>query len=490
MMPSKPLRLGLFAKVMIAFVVLIIVGAVLTIWLARRATAEEFVVFTSEMNQQQAGALAPVLADYYRENGSWAGVQAVLETPLTSMMGPGSGMGMGSMMGNRRGPGQGQGQGPGPMAGMSIWQMVGSRVLLADQGGQILADTAGELVGAQLDQEALTAGVPIHVGDRAAGTVLVTAGILSADQNTNFLDEVGRAILLSALTAGIVAFVFGGLILWQVIRPLRQLTGAAQAIAEGELAQQVNVTSRDEIGDLAAAFNQMSDRLARSELLRRQMTADIAHELRTPLAVIQGNVEALQDGIFPLTIGALAPIQDKTDLLYRLVEDLRQLTLAESGQLPLDRQPVDFSTLAAKIVESFLASAEAKGIMLSFKAQASLPPVDIDAQRMEQVLGNLVANALQYTPEDGQVIVDLVQTGDDLLISVQDSGPGIPPEALPNVFERFYRVDQSRTRDRDGGGSGLGLAVAQSIVQAHGGRIGVDSQMGQGARFWFTVPID
>jgi len=269
---------------------------------------------------------------------------------------------------------------------------------------------------------------------------------------------------------------------------MRELTDATRAIAAGDLTQRVTVDADDEIGDLARAFNQMAAGLERGEALRRQMTADIAHELRTPLSVIQGNVEALQDGVFPLTVEALEPIQAKTELLGRLVEDLRNLALAEAGQLPLDRQPTDLARLVEGAVAAFQPAAEAKGIALDLAAAPGLPLAEADPQRIEQVLVNLISNALRHTPAGGRVEIDLApKPAGGLTVRITDTGPGIPPEALTNVFERFYRVDRGRGRG-EGGGTGLGLAVARSIVEAHGGVIRVENAPGRGASFWFTLP--
>ncbi len=220
------------------------------------------------------------------------------------------------------------------------------------------------------------------------------------------------------------------------------------------------------------------------------MTADIAHELRTPLSVIQGNVEALQDGIFPLTADSLKPIRAKTNLLTRLVEDLRQLSLAEAGQLPLDKTPTDLAALIQRALTDFQATAESKQISLQTNSSPDLPLVDVDPQRIEQVLVNLLSNALRHTPVGGKIDVKVGMDGNGRVrLTIRDTGPGVFAEEAVNVFERFYRVDQGRAREDNGGGSGLGLAVVRSIIETHDGQIGVDSDPGQGAAFWFTLPV-
>ncbi|MEJ2748816.1 MAG: ATP-binding protein [Anaerolineae bacterium] len=462
-------RLGLFLKLMGAFILIVAIVGILVTWQARRATQAEFALYTTAAGQRQAQFLAPTLAEYFRSNGRWDGVEAILSS--------GGMMGRGGMMG-----------GGGMMANTNVWQMMGLRVLVADDNGRIAADSANEMTNVQLDNDNLANGTPILLDGQQIGTVLVTNLEQTTVQNEQFLQQVNRAILLAVLAASVAALLLGGLLTWTMTRPLRQLTQAAEAISEGNLDQRVHVQAGDEIGDLAAAFNQMSDRLARAERLRRQMTADIAHELRTPLSVIQGNVEALQDGVFPLTADSLEPIRAKTNLLTRLVEDLRQLTLAETGQLPLDKTPTDLAALAQRTLADFQAVAESKQISLRINQTADLPLVNIDPQRIEQVLVNLLSNALRHTPVGGQIWVAMEEENGRVRLTVSDNGPGLSAEEAANVFERFYRVDQGRTREENGGGSGLGLAVARSIIEAHGGQIGVKSEPGQGAAFWFTLP--
>lgn len=487
-----PFRPGLFLKLMAAFVVVLLAMALLSTWLARRATQAEFMLFTTALGERQAELLAPLLADYYRTNGSWEGVNQVLAGGAVES-GPGGMMGPGMMR-----PG---GQ---MMRSGEMWQMMGLRALVVDLGGRVVADSAGDspesIRGEQLAAADLAAGTPIIVDGTRIGTALVTSLEQTAGQSERFLQQVNRAILLSVLAGSALALLLSALIAWRLTRPLRTLTAAAAAIAAGELEQQVDVRPGDEIGDLAATFNQMAARLARAEALRRQLTADVAHELRTPLAVIQGNVEALQDGIFPLTPEALAPIHAKSSLLIRLVEDLRQLALAETDALPLERVPLDVVPIVREVVAEFQASTREKDIALALAAPATLPPVFVDRQRLAQVVSNLVNNALQYTPTGGTISVQMdraarlpeippVAAQNALGLVVRDSGPGIAPADLPNVFERFYRADKGRGREADGSGSGLGLAIARSLVEAHGGVIGAGNAPDGGAVFWLTLPF-
>jgi signal transduction histidine kinase len=250
----------------------------------------------------------------------------------------------------------------------------------------------------------------------------------------------------------------------------------------------VETRSQDEIGELAGAFNRMSADLARASQLRRQMTADIAHDLRTPLSLILAHAEALRDGVLPPAPETFTLIHDEATHLSRLVDDLRTLSLADAGELALNRRPSPPAELLERAVAKQMIRAQTHDVGLHTEAAPGLPLVNVDPDRMAQVLGNLLDNALRHTPGGGRVECRVTQTEAvrAVTFSVSDSGPGIAPEDLPHVFERLYRSDKSRRRDAPG--SGLGLAIARSIIEAHGGRIWAESPPGQGAHFFVQVP--
>jgi signal transduction histidine kinase len=232
----------------------------------------------------------------------------------------------------------------------------------------------------------------------------------------------------------------------------------------------------------------MAERLERDERQRRSLLADVSHELRTPLAVVQGNLEALLDGVYPADEAHLSGLLEETRVLTRLVDDLRTLTLSEAGSLPLHREPTDVAVLAAEVAASFRPAAEAAGVTLTASVDEGVPLLDVDPVRTHEVLTNLVANALRYTPRGGRVtIAGVVETGQRtsqgarVRLAVTDTGPGMAPEVLAHVFERFWKSPDSR-------GSGLGLAIARNLVEAHGGQIGADSRPGEGTTVWFTLP--
>lgn len=303
-----------------------------------------------------------------------------------------------------------------------------------------------------------------------------------------YLAAINDALWLAGGLAALAAVGVGLVLARQISGPIRHLTRAARRMAGGDLDQRVPVRSRDELGELAAAFNSMADAVGHQEQLRRRMAADIAHELRTPLAIIQADLEAMLDGVRPVSPEAVADVHQETRLLSRLIDDLRDLSLAETGQLPLQKQPTDLGELARASAARFAPRAEEKGVGLEVEAAEDLSRADVDPDRISQVLGNLLENALRHTPPGGRVELR-VGPGErpaTLQATVRDTGPGIPAEHLPNVFEHFYRADHARSR-KDGG-SGIGLAVVKQLVEAHGGRVWVESPPGQGTTFGLVLP--
>jgi signal transduction histidine kinase len=291
---------------------------------------------------------------------------------------------------------------------------------------------------------------------------------------------------LAALAAMAIAVFLGVILARTLTRPVRDLTGAIQAMARGELRQEVPVRSSDELGTLTATFNQMSADLARANDLRRQQIADIAHDLRTPLTVITGYIEALRDGVLRPTPARFDAMNTEAQHLKRLVDDLRTLSLADAGELPMTPQPTAPAALLERLAAAYAPQAAARGIALAVDAAPDLPEVAVDPERMVQVLGNLVTNALRHTPAGGRIDLAARAEGARVTLTVTDTGEGIPPDVLPHIFDRFYRGDPARSQPD--GESGLGLAIAKSIVEAHGGTIAATSAPGQGTTFTITLP--
>ena len=299
----------------------------------------------------------------------------------------------------------------------------------------------------------------------------------------SMFESLGYAVTASVLAALLVSLFLSR----RIVAPVRTLTSASEHIAGGHYAERVEVNGTDEIAQLATRFNQMAAQLEQVESMRRQLIGDVTHELRTPLTSIKGYMEGLIDGVLPSTPETFNQIHREADRLSRLVDDLQELSRVEAKAYSLDIRSVAVSNLVQTTVKRLSPQATAKRINLHSSLPADLPPIQADEDRITQVLVNLVANAIQYTPEDGNVTISATHQADEIHISVKDTGVGIPPEHLANLFTRFYRVDKSRSRNA-GGGSGIGLTIAKHLVEAHGGRIWANSQgEGQGSTFTFSL---
>lgn len=296
------------------------------------------------------------------------------------------------------------------------------------------------------------------------------------------VNVVFRPLGFGAFLVLLIVLVFSARAFRRTIEPVGEVIDAAQRVADGDYATRVRERGPREVRDLLHAFNEMTTRLQANDAERRRLLADVSHELRTPLTVIQGNLEGMLDGVYPLDRPHLEPVLDETRQLARLIEDLRTLALTESGALHLQKESTDLAVLLNEIRASFRAQAENSEITLTVETPPALPNVEIDPARIRQVIENLIANALRYTPHNGEIRVVCTTNAQQVSIAVQDTGRGIAPEELPHIFERFYKARDSR-------GTGLGLAIAKSLVEAHGGRIFVESELDKGTRIWFTLPI-
>jgi len=298
----------------------------------------------------------------------------------------------------------------------------------------------------------------------------------------NFEDTVKSGLLIGVTSGTILAIIAGVVLARQLIRPIKTLTAASNKLADGELGYQVTPTTNDEIGELTKAFNRMSHDLAHANQLRRQMTADIAHDIRTPLTVIAGYTEGLSDGKIATSPETFAVMHEQVQLLQHLLDDLRTLSLTDAGELRLNTQRIDPRMLLERTAVTYLHQAEQNQITLRVDAPSDLPLVDVDVERMVQVLNNLVGNALRHTPEQGKVtLIGGLENG-RVVLQVTDTGSGIATQDLPNVFERFYRADDARQRT-DTHSTGLGLAIAKAIVDLHGWQISVTSKVDYGTTF-------
>jgi len=327
-------------------------------------------------------------------------------------------------------------------------------------------------------------GMGFGFGRQGPGTVDTTAQLF-ADYRAGFND----AFLIAGAAALAVAVILSVLFSRSVTHPVQAMSSAAERIAAGHYDERVPVSGEDELSQLAGRFNQMAQNLADVESMRRLLIADVSHELRTPLTAIQGSVEGLMDGVLPASDETYEQIHAEARRLNRLVDDLQELSRVEAHAYELRLEPVELAPLMQTVIKRLGPAAASKNISLTSQLAGTLPKVRGDADRLVQVLSNLVNNALQYTPEGGSVTISAREVAREVQVSVRDSGVGIGAEHLGHVFDRFYRVDKSRSRQA-GGGSGIGLTIARLLVEAHGGRIWAESEgEGKGSVFAFTVPI-
>lgn len=435
------MRHSITAKLIVSFLIVSVLNLILIGIFTHWSTNEEFRRYVSSQDQSSSVTL---LSEYYAENGSWDGIEAVIDEQY---------------------------------AGFSPFT-------LFDNEGQILVGEPSGMIAPMYSDN----GLAIVVDGETVGILqfndMRSRMRPSGDQFLAKMDDIFRYSFSGAL---LLALTLGLLLSRYLTRPIREMTAATRAIADGNLAQAVPVRSRDELGELAESFNRMNKNLADSLNLRRQMTADIAHELRTPLSIIIGHADGIHDGVLPLSMDTVEIIRDEAVRLESLVEDLRTLSRADAGELPLDLQPVSPSKLLNEARSIYLHRAGQKNITLDLDVAENLPEIHIDFARMMQVLSNLLDNAIRYTPENGRMLLSAKKIETTLEICVQDSGSGLSAEEAEHIFDRFYRADSSRQRDE--GGSGLGLAISKSIVEEHGGTIFAESPPGEGLRVFIRLPL-
>ena len=478
------LRLGIRLRLILGF------AAVLTLSMAAAAVCTGFAAhrevsdIQKEQDRVRAGRVHSALADYYDEAGDWDGLQDFV---------------------NRIG-----------------FQSERAIVVL-DADGNVIADNRSLrrrhddrghriLFNAGIPRGPLPPPqyfIPITSGDAEVGAVAIAAGRRggpiyifpepsfneepsfdepedSEPPLTQFTEGVTRTLILAGLVAGIVGILLVLLLSRRILGSIGNLTTAARRLGSGDLSSRVPVRGNDEVAQLGHAFNNMADALEDSERQRRAMVSDVAHELRTPLSNIQGHIEAMQDGLLQPDATTLDTVHQQTLYLSRLVSDLRLLALTEARELRLQPEPASIADIAARVADSFRPRAEAQSVRLDTDLTDGLPLLNLDRLRIEQAMGNLVDNAIRYTPPGGTVTIAALRYEDGVRVVVTDTGPGIPNDALPHVFDRLYRVDPSR--DRATGGAGLGLTIARRLAEAHGGTVWVESEEGAGSRFGFDLP--
>ncbi len=485
----------LWVRLTLAFALVILVTAGVVAVMADLTAGRALRYYLSYSDMLPHQVLVDRLAAFYRLQGSWQGIEPLLDQ-ASAIPGP--------MLGTRRAPGRDVSPG-GPL-----------HFVLAGADGRVVYDGLEDRPGRRLSRDEQAVAQQIVVDDEVVGHLVVTVPIRSmvlGPLEESFVQRLRRWLVIGALLAGGLGLVLVLTVSHSMTAPLRRLAEAARAVASRDFGHRVEVDGSAEMAEVAQAFNDMAAALQESEKQRRHMVADLAHELRTPLSVVQGNLRAILDDVYPLEKAEVARLYDETRLLSRLVDDLRDLALADAGQLRLNLAPTDAAQVVGITVDSLAPAAELQAVDLQAQVSGALPPVQADPDRLAQVLRNLLINALRHTPAGGRVAVSVAAVDGKIQFAVSDTGEGIAPEDLPCVFDRFWRADPARVRrlgaagfatsaetsaetsaqpaaseERWGGGSGLGLSIAQSLVEVQGGKIWAESMPGQGSTFRFNLP--
>ncbi len=466
--------MSLYRKGLLAFALVILIAIATVFLLVSRQAEGKFRQYTL-LYSGRTQNLGTALITYYAAHNSWDGLQATL--PNLSA-GASTQQGQGG-----RGAGRGSGQW-GVQGSAEIWDF-----RVADADGKVVAHLEGDAQGTITRTEMVQA-LPLSLNGETIGYLLPDPTsahtLVLGGLEQQYLRQIRTALWTGAAAAFVAALLVGGVLMRSVVAPVKRLTHAAEAVAQGNLEARAAISAHDEIGQLGRAFNAMAENLARSQAARQAQTADIAHELRNPLAVLRGTLEAIADGVYTPTPENLDPALAQVQTLTRLVEDLRVLALADAGELRLERQQLDLAALLTREIEAHRVPLQEEGLGLTCTLPATLPEIYGDSDRLAQVLNNLLANAAHHVPTGGEVRVSARAEQHGVLVQIADNGPGVPEADLPRLFERFWRGDPSRSRDT--GGSGLGLAIARRIIEAHEGHIWATTTPGGGLTVAFWLP--
>jgi len=458
-------------KIILVLVIVSLVGALFTTFYIQIRTRNAFDAYVKTQEQL---TLAELLTTHYEENSSWENAELYFSEFYRGRFSGFPGGGAQGKNPNR----PGDNQAPPPF-------------VLTDPNGIVLisqTNHAGYLRGDQVTENILQNSVALEINDTVEG-FLVSVPV-SPNRNTiqqTFLGTVQQGLVISSLITLLIALVLGGVLITSFTRPIRKLADGTEKIADGELGFQVKITSNDELGKLAASFNNMSKDLQKADQLRKQMTADIAHDLRTPLSILHGYTEAISEGKMTANQEIIQAMHGQTKHLNYLIEDLRTLSLLDSEELTFQLENIDPGGILKQTRTAFLPLAAKKELTINLELPEKLPKVKLDPDRLTQILGNLINNAINILPPGGTIWVTARHESEELSIEIKDDGPGIVKEDLPHIFNRHYKVD--RARSQESGSSGLGLAITKKLVEGQGGKITVNSEPGEGTVFGLTFPL-
>lgn len=453
-------------KLLMSFFSLVLLMGIIQSFFLQSRIENTFQTYLEQYNIGYLERMQQNLTLYYQQNGSWNHVQEQYFTNFTNNnWGHRNSMMMQGMSGNM------------PMA------MSNADLLLLDTNGIVIADTSGTRIGMNGGNDLTGKAENIIINGEKKGTLILYTHELQ-NLEKGFVRSSNTAIVISSIIAAIVALLLSIFITKKITIPLKTLVQGTKQIANGEKLEEITIPSKDEFHELGAAFNEMVSRIEKNEEIRQTLVADVAHELRTPLSILQGKLESIQEGAIQPSEEVILELTDEVYRLKRLVSDLQQLSLAEAGTLPLNIQQVDIKQLITRVCHNLQWLADEKEISLVYE---KIPEcwLEIDEDRITQVVVNIIGNALRHTPKDGLVEIFGKVVDGNLALSISDNGPGISSEALPFIFDRFYKKDPSRSRNESG--TGLGLSIAKGFVEAHGGTLTVDSSIGKGTIFTISL---
>ncbi len=449
-------------RLFLSLLMVVVTAILATVFFVRFNVAAQLENYLFRGGMVGMSGMVDELEAYYQTYGSWQGVEELIAAP--------------NMMGRRH--------------GQAMGMMMGQQIQLVSTDGNLIYDSSGNAAGDKISQAVLEQAIKLtdSKGNIIGYLLVAGGGALQRGVEQPLLQSLNSSALQAGLVAIVIALGLALVLAARLLRPIQGLTQAARQMATGDLSQRVPVHGSDELSTLATTFNQMAGSLQRSEERRKAMTADIAHELRTPLSVQRAQIEAMLDGVYPTDAENLQKILDQNEFLSRLVEDLRTLALADAGELKLDCLPIDLNVLVSRVADRFQPSVDARRITLVFQpvCDHTSAVVKADPARLEQILNNLLINAIRYSPTGGKIFLRITCGESQHTINVRDTGPGIPADALDHLFERFFRAD--RARSREAGGTGLGLAIARQLALAHGGDLKGGNHPEGGAEFTLTLP--
>lgn len=461
-------------RLSLSFFFIIAVVAGVSFVFIQNSTQSLFRSFVFSGDSEKAQMYASIFAEYYAEHKSWDGLQAFLsEMPQIVFQSI-----------DDRIHGEPSSSALSAYSKQTISALLSDRIAVADSSGVIVADSAEKILHTVHPATHLRSGIPIISGSRRVGTVLVGSMIDSSltGMNQHFLDSVLRSLILGILISSCLAFFLSLVFSSRITRPIASLNNAAKRVAQGDFEVSVSPEGDEELRSLSISFNAMIGELNNLENAKKQIIADAAHELRTPVTLIQGTLEGMLDGVFPVDTNVLSSVYEETLRLSSLIDKLRKLEIIESGKLELTLSSVNVSEMIRHALTVFRSLAQEKNIDLWMEPIDSSLTVEADSFWLSEAIYNLLSNAVKYTPNGGKVRVHAHRVDStSIRIQVDDSGPGIPSLEREQIFERFYRIDKSRSSSS--GGRGLGLAITKQIISAHGGTIRVETSNLGGASF-------